>query len=253
MKARLEPRINLQGRTALETVIPLATPFIVFVDPASACNFKCTFCPTGHRDLIADTGRFQGAMKFEVFQKIIDDLVEFDRPLKVLRLYKDGEPFLNRRLADMIAYAKRSGRVDYIDTTTNGSLISPERLGPVLAAGIDKINISVDGMTADTYRKFTGFKFDFGRFVEDVKWLYAHRGNCEIAVKIPAELIDEAERQAFFDTLATIVIASSSRISRRAGRSSTLSSIRASKSVAGSISRMWAIRIPVHTFSTATR
>ena len=129
MKARLEPRINLQGRTALETVIPLATPFIVFVDPASACNFKCTFCPTGHRDLIAETGRFQGAMKFEVFQKIIDDLAEFDRPLKVLRLYKDGEPFLNRRLADMVAYAKRSGRVDYIDTTTNGSLISPERLG----------------------------------------------------------------------------------------------------------------------------
>ena len=101
-------------------------------------------------------------MKFEVFQKIIDDLAEFDRPLKVLRLYKDGEPFLNRRLADMVAYAKRSGRVDYMDTTTNGSLITPERIGPVLEAGLDKINISVDGMTADTYRKFTGFKFDFG-------------------------------------------------------------------------------------------
>lgn len=39
MKARLEPRINLIGRTPLETVIPLATPFIVFVDPASSCNF----------------------------------------------------------------------------------------------------------------------------------------------------------------------------------------------------------------------
>ena len=45
MKARLEPRINFEGRTALETVIPLATPFIVFVDPASSCNFKCTFLP----------------------------------------------------------------------------------------------------------------------------------------------------------------------------------------------------------------
>src|SRR6185437_1702054 len=74
MKARLEPRINLVGRTALETVIPLATPFIVFVDPASSCNFKCTFCPTGHRDMIAETGRYQGAMKFDVFQKVIDDL-----------------------------------------------------------------------------------------------------------------------------------------------------------------------------------
>lgn len=200
MRAKVKPRIELEGRTALETVIPLATPFIVFVDPASACNFKCPFCPTGHHDLIAETGRFQGAMKFELFRKIIDDLAEFDRPIKVLRLYKDGEPFLNRRLADMIAYAKRSGRVDYVDTTTNGSLMSPERLGPVLAAGLDKINISVDGMTDDAYRKFTGFKFDFGRFVENVKWLYANRGRCEVAVKIPAELINEAERQAFFDT-----------------------------------------------------
>ena len=45
MKAQVKPRINLEGRTPLETVIPLSTPFIVFVDPASACNFKCTFCP----------------------------------------------------------------------------------------------------------------------------------------------------------------------------------------------------------------
>ena len=200
MKSEIGATHSPQGRTPLKTVIPLATPFIVFVDPASACNFKCTFCPTGHHDLIAGTGRFQGAMKFELFQKIIDDLAEFDRPLKVLRLYKDGEPFLNRRLADMVAYAKRSGRVDYVDTTTNGSLISPERMGPVLAAGLDKINISVDGMTADTYRKFTGFKFDFGRFVENVKWLYVNRGRCEVVVKIPAELVDDAERQAFFDT-----------------------------------------------------
>ena len=98
-----------------ETVIPLATPFIVFVDPASSCNFKCTFCPTGHRDMIAETGRFQGVMKLEVFQKIIDDLGEFEKPIKVLRMYKDGEPFLNKRMADMVAYARKSGHVDYIN------------------------------------------------------------------------------------------------------------------------------------------
>ena len=90
-------------------------------------------------------------MKFDVFRKVIDDLAEFEKPIKVLRMYKDGEPFLNKRLADMIAYAKRSGRVDYIDTTTNGTFLSPERVGPVLEAGIDKINISVDGMTEETY------------------------------------------------------------------------------------------------------
>src|SRR4029079_13919367 len=73
MKAQLKPRINLEGRTALETVIPLSTPFVVFTDPASSCNFKCSFCPTGHRDMIAETGRYQGTMKFGVFHKLNHD------------------------------------------------------------------------------------------------------------------------------------------------------------------------------------
>ncbi|MEC5322189.1 radical SAM protein [Aurantimonas sp. A3-2-R12] len=200
MKAEIKPRINLDDRTALETVIPLETPFVVFVDPASSCNFQCTFCPTGHRDMIRETGRYQGAMKFDVFTKIVDDLAEFEKPIKVLRLYKDGEPFLNKRLADMIAYAKASGYVDYIDTTTNGTFLTPDRLGPVLKAGLDKINISVDGMTREQYRRFTGFDFDFEGFVTNVKWLYANKGQCEVVVKIPGELITEAQRQEFFDT-----------------------------------------------------
>ncbi len=200
MKAEIKPRINLEDRTRLETVIPLQTPFIVFVDPASACNFQCTFCPTGHRDMIRDTGRYQGAMKYELFQKIVDDLGEFDKPIKVLRLYKDGEPFLNRRFADMIRYAKQSGRVEYIDTTTNGTFLTPERLGPVLEAGLDKINISVDGMNRDQYQRFTKANFDFDGFVENVRWLYDNKGDCEVVVKIPGELISEAQRQEFFDT-----------------------------------------------------
>jgi radical SAM protein with 4Fe4S-binding SPASM domain len=100
----------------------------------------------------------------------------------------------------MVAYARQSGRVDYIDTTTNGTFLSPDRVGPVLEAGIDKINISVEGMTEETYLRFTGFKFDFDKFVENIKWIYANKGNCEIVVKIPAELITDAQREEFFDT-----------------------------------------------------
>ncbi len=200
MKAEVKPRINLEGRTPLQDVIPLSTPFVVFVDPASACNFQCPFCPTGHRDMIEETGRFQGVMKLDLFQKVIDDIGQFERPIKVLRMYKDGEPFLNKRLAEMIAYAKASGVIEYIDTTTNGSLITPERLGPVLEAGLDKINVSVDGMTNEQYKRFTGYDFDFAKFVEQIKWLDANKGNCEVVIKIPGELITEAQRQEFYDT-----------------------------------------------------
>lgn len=198
MKAKLQPRINAEDRPKLETLIPLTTPFVIFVDPASACNFKCTFCPTGHRELIAD--RFNGLMKLDVFCKIVDDLAEFDRPIKVLRLYKDGEPFLNKNLSKMVKYAKASPLVDKVDTTTNGSLIDPGRVGPVLEAGIDRINISVDGMVDEAHNKVTGTKFDFTRMVENVKWIYANKGNCEIVIKTISEILTVDQRQQFFDT-----------------------------------------------------
>jgi len=100
----------------------------------------------------------------------------------------------------MVAYAKKAKHIEYIDTTTNGTFLSPDRIGPVLEAGLDKINISVDGMDVETYARFTGFKFDFETFIENVRWLYANKGNCEVVVKIPGELITEAQRQKFLDT-----------------------------------------------------
>jgi len=200
VRAEIKPRINLKGRTALQDVIPLSTPFVLFVDPSSVCNFQCGFCPTGDRDLIISTGRYQGVLKFDLYKKIIDALELFPEKIKVLRLYKDGEPLLNRNLAKMVAYAKQNGRVPYIDTTTNGTLIDPDRLGPILEAGLDKINISVYGMNREQYQIFTKFNFNFDRFIENVKWLYTNKGNCEIVIKIPRELISESQQQEFYDT-----------------------------------------------------
>lgn len=198
MKAAIKPRINLEGRTRLETVIPLDTPFVIFIDPSSACNFKCKYCPTGHLDLIRDTKRYQGVLKFEIYKKIIDDLKDFNKNIKVLRLYKDGEPFLNKNLAEMISYAKKSNKIDYVDTTTNAALMTKERLKPVLDAGIDKINISIDGMNNETYLSFTKTKLEFSDIVSNVKWLYENKGNTEVVVKIPGDIISEKEKKDFY-------------------------------------------------------
>ncbi|KKI99138.1 radical SAM/SPASM domain-containing protein [Prochlorothrix hollandica] len=200
MKAKLKPRINLEDRTPLQNVIPLSTPFVIFVDPSSACNFRCPFCPTGHQSMIDETGRYQGIMDLNLFKKIIDDLSEFEQPIKVLRMYKDGEPFLNKNLDKMIAYAKQSSCVSYLDTTTNASLMTPERLAPVLEAGLDKINISVDGMNDQQYADFTGYKMNFAKLVSNIQWLYENKGNCEVVVKIPGDLITEEQKQEFLET-----------------------------------------------------
>lgn len=200
MKAEIKPRINLEGRTKLETVIPLSTPFVLFVDPASVCNFKCSFCPTGDRPLIDETGRWQGRMHMDVYKKIIDDLVEFEKPLKVLRLYKEGEPLLHTQLPEMIAYAKASGRAPYIDTTTNGYLLTPKNVDALVASGLDRINISVDGLSDEMFWDLTKTKVDFQKFVEQIKYLYANKGDCEICIKMLQDKLSEDERKKFYDT-----------------------------------------------------
>ncbi|MCK5145253.1 radical SAM protein [bacterium] len=204
MKAKIKPRINLENRTRLETVIPLSTLMILFVDPSSLCNFKCKFCPTGDHQIIRDSGRWQGLMDFLFYTKIIDDLKDFDKPLKVLRLYKEGEPLLNPRLADMVHYAKQSGSVQYIDTTTNGLLCDPERMKPILDAGLDKINISVNGMSSRQFLEFSGVELDFDHYVENIARLYDIKGQCEIAIKIAGDFLTEDEKERFYLTFGDI-------------------------------------------------
>jgi MoaA/NifB/PqqE/SkfB family radical SAM enzyme len=200
VKAALKPRINLQQRTRLEQVIPLGTPMVLFVDPSSACNFRCKFCPNGDRKLIEQTGRWQGQMPLALFTKIIDDLREFAEPLKVLRLYKEGEPLLNRDLAAMIGYAKDKCVAGSIDTTTNGYLLTPERVKPLLDAGLDRINISVDGMSDEQFREFTGVSVRFEQYAANIRAIYEMKGDCEICIKIAGDFLSEEDKAAFFET-----------------------------------------------------
>jgi radical SAM protein with 4Fe4S-binding SPASM domain len=137
-------------------------------------------------------------MDLSLYRKIIDDLKEFDEPLKVLRLYKDGEPFLNRHFAEMVRYARECGVARSIDTTTNGSLLDPELIKPVLDAGIDRINISVDGLSNDQFLEFAGVKIEFDRYVDNIRRLYEMKGNCEILVKIAGNSLTEEDKERFF-------------------------------------------------------
>ena len=205
MKAQIKPRIDLENRTRLETVIPLEVPFIINVDPSDKCNFQCKFCPTGDRELMKNTtGRNYGNMDFDLYKKIIDDICEFDKPIKVLRLYKDGEPLLNPGFAEMIAYAKQKKCSERIDTTINASLLTPEKNIEIIEAGIDRINISVEGINTEQYLGFSKYKIDFEKFVSNIRHLYEHKKNCEIIIKINGDILLENEKNKFYELFGDI-------------------------------------------------
>lgn len=205
MKAEIKPRIDLYDREALKDALPLRTPYVIYIDPSDKCNFQCKFCPTGDHELMHSTPRRgHGLMDFGLYRRLIDDICLFQDPVRVIRLYKDGEPLLNPHFPDMVRYAKESGCCERVDTTTNAALLTPELSRRIIDAGLDRLNISVEGINAGHYADFSRYKIDYDAFVENIACFYEHRGQCEMNIKINGDILSEAQKQQFFDIFGNI-------------------------------------------------
>jgi radical SAM protein with 4Fe4S-binding SPASM domain len=88
-------------------------------------------------------------MDIRVFQKIVDQL---SGHLHTLTLYFQGEPFLNRSLAEMAGYASQKGI--YTVTSTNGHYLDEQSATAIVESGLDKLIISVDGITQEAYADY---------------------------------------------------------------------------------------------------
>jgi len=204
MKAKIKPRIDLENRTKLETVIPLSVPFIINVDPSDICDFQCKFCPTADRELMKKIPGRNHIMDFSLYKKIINDICKFEKPIKVLRLYKDGEPLLNPRFVEMVRYAKEKKCSERIDTTTNASLLNPKRNLEIIEAGLDRINISIEGVNESQYLEFSNYKIDFDKLVGNIRHLYENRKNCEVIIKINGDMISDDDKKKFYEIFGEI-------------------------------------------------
>lgn len=201
---------NLRANNAspLSQMLPLSTPLSIMVDPSNLCNFKCVFCPTGDQQTLDKVGRETGMMSVDLFQKIIDDLAAFPSPLQVLHLYKDGEPLANKNLPAMIAYAKASGRVQRVETTTNGSLLTEAVATALIASGLDGIRISVYALNDGQYRDIAGTRVKFERVRSNVERLFLLKSTAKSELHIHAKIIDvglnEDAKTLFFETFEPI-------------------------------------------------
>lgn len=192
-------------RTPLQEVIPLETPYLLFIDPSSVCNFRCKFCPCGgaNKEFWSPEKR-TSVMPYELYRKIVDDLAGFPQPLKTLRLYKEGEPLVNKRLPDMIHYARKRGVAKLIDFTTNGYLFEHDTALAITDAGVDRINISVEALDAESYERVCGVKIDFAQYLERLRFLYHNKNGCHIFIKISDLGLNGRSEQEFYGMFGDI-------------------------------------------------
>lgn len=132
----------------------LSGPLWAQISIADPCNHKCVMCwehPPDGRENPAIADRFggdrQGIMSLDVFKGVVDDL--YAMGTRKVALVGRGEPLLNRKAIDMIEYAKGIGMDVHL--VSNGSKVTSELAERMVAAGLDRIQFSLNAGRPETY------------------------------------------------------------------------------------------------------
>ncbi len=120
-------------------------PMTISFEPTTACNLRCPECPSGLRSFTRETGN----LKADFFRQTIDEL---SRDLIYLIFYFQGEPYINPDFLKMVAHARDKGL--YTITSTNGHFLDDDRARKTVESGLDRLIISVDGTTQETYEQY---------------------------------------------------------------------------------------------------
>jgi MoaA/NifB/PqqE/SkfB family radical SAM enzyme len=114
----------------------------LYVEPTNRCNLDCRTCMRQgwEEDL--------GFMEFGLFEKIAWDLRIFPASPGIF-FGGFGEPLGHPRIVDMVALAKASG--SKVELISNGILLDDAMADQLIAAGLDRLWVSIDGASPASY------------------------------------------------------------------------------------------------------
>ncbi len=120
-------------------------PYALSIEPTTACNLGCPECPSGLKQFTRERGRLDVALN----EKLLD---EVKNTVFYINYYFQGEPFLHPNFLELVQAAKR--RKIYTSTSTNAHFISKDRATQIVNSGLDRLIISIDGLTQETYESY---------------------------------------------------------------------------------------------------
>lgn len=198
--AEIKP-ISDVNRILLREVVPLTTPFTSYIFVTNICNFRCNYCghSLGYEKMKEQYDFSAEQMSLDTFCKIIDQMAEFPEKLKVISLTGHGEPLLNKDLPEMIAYAKQRKVAEKIEFISNASILTNDLSDRLITAGLDCLRVSLQGLSSEKYLEVCDYKLDFEAFINQLKYFYQQKKNCQLFVKIMDIALEANEEEKFYN------------------------------------------------------
>jgi sulfatase maturation enzyme AslB (radical SAM superfamily) len=170
-------------------------PAVVRIETTNACNARCIICP--HRTML----RPIVTMDESLYADLIDQCAA--AKCREVHLHNFGEPLLDKRLEDRIAYAKQNG-IRCVKIFCNGSLLTPERGKRLIEAGLDELKVSFDGATREEFERIrTPLCFD--AVVRNIVELVKIRNAAQAKLRIHVACCSTTDKHATMRSLESVV------------------------------------------------
>lgn len=200
----IQPSFDV-NRVELAKVLPLETPFTVILDAGEVCNFKCNYCFRSEEDKKAWGYAVENNfMSKEVFETAVSQMQQFPDEVRQISLSHHGEPLANRNLPQMVRYLKEKGFKGRVSIHTNGSLLTPEYAEDLADSGIDRIIVSLQGLSGEKYHSVCGYPINFEQFCFNLAYFYKIKKDTQLYVKIIDSALNKGEEEKFYDMFSPI-------------------------------------------------
>ena len=114
------------------------------------CNYKCTYClPQGYKKTLGDTRNFMSGEEISRLAKALAEL-----GVCKIRL-TGGEPTVRKDFFNILKDMKQNSNISKVTMTTNGYRLN-KIAKQLYESGLDGINISIDSLNRETFKKLTG-------------------------------------------------------------------------------------------------
>ena len=97
------------------------------IETVNRCNGECAFCPVNRHD---DKRKYQ-LMSRELFDKIIKELKDINYDGR-LQIFSNNEPFMDKRICELVKYAKTECPNTHMSFFTNGILLDEEKFNSLI-------------------------------------------------------------------------------------------------------------------------
>lgn len=187
------------NRSVLGEILPLKTPFNVIIDASERCNFQCKYCFRNDIDKSKwGYAKDNQLMEWDVFEKTVEQLKEFEDEIRQISLSNHGEPLCNRKIPDMVRYIKAQGIHSRISIHTNASLLNRAIIDDLIDSNINRIVVSLQGMTSGKYWEICHAKINFEEFYDNLTYLYRNKKHTQLHIKIMDVALEKGEEDCFY-------------------------------------------------------